>query len=65
MSFIKRDDATSITPPLSQAGGYVVVIVVGLVFAFGQHLDLDRDKDDLLTSSSNGLCDSSPQENSR
>ncbi|KAF8850323.1 Na+/proline symporter [Acephala macrosclerotiorum] len=33
-SFLKRDDATSITPPLSQAGGYVVVIVVGLVFAF-------------------------------
>ncbi|KAE8449346.1 hypothetical protein EG329_008247 [Mollisiaceae sp. DMI_Dod_QoI] len=35
MGFPKRDEsATSITPPLSEAGGYVVVIVVGLVFAF-------------------------------
>ncbi len=39
MGFPKRDEsATSITPPLSEAGGYVVVIVVGLVFAFGMSL---------------------------
>ncbi|KAL3417528.1 urea active transporter [Phlyctema vagabunda] len=35
MTLFERDDtATSITPPLSQAGGYVVVVVIGLVFAF-------------------------------
>lgn len=33
-----RDDAgsnTVVSPPLSQAAGYVVVVVVGLIIAFG------------------------------
>ncbi|KAH7311032.1 urea active transporter [Rhexocercosporidium sp. MPI-PUGE-AT-0058] len=35
MDMIRRDgSATSITPPLPQAGGYVVVVVIGLIFAF-------------------------------
>ncbi|KAH7372160.1 Na+/proline symporter [Cadophora sp. MPI-SDFR-AT-0126] len=33
---IKRDTSTGITPPLPQAGGYVVVVVIGLIFAFGE-----------------------------
>ncbi|KAG4433201.1 hypothetical protein IFR05_011309 [Cadophora sp. M221] len=34
MDLVRRDgSATSITPPLPQAGGYVVVVVIGLVFA--------------------------------
>lgn len=37
MEVLKRDgSATAITPPLPQAGGYVVVVVIGLVFAFGK-----------------------------
>lgn len=32
---IRRDTSTAITPPLPQAGGYVVVVVIGLIFAFG------------------------------
>ncbi|PVH75681.1 hypothetical protein DL98DRAFT_498023 [Cadophora sp. DSE1049] len=31
---VKRDGSTGITPPLPQAGGYVVVVVIGLIFAF-------------------------------
>ncbi|KAG4414140.1 hypothetical protein IFR04_012746 [Cadophora malorum] len=31
---IRRDTSTAITPPLPQAGGYVVVVVIGLIFAF-------------------------------
>ncbi|CAL3973009.1 unnamed protein product [Diplocarpon coronariae] len=33
MQLHKRESVTSITPPLPQVGGYVVVVVVGLVFA--------------------------------
>ncbi|OWP03751.1 urea active transporter [Marssonina coronariae] len=33
MQLRKRESVTSITPPLPQVGGYVVVVVVGLVFA--------------------------------
>lgn len=35
MALFQRADAstTSITPPLPQAGGYVVVVVIGLLFA--------------------------------
>jgi hypothetical protein len=37
MALYRRDgSATSIEPPLPQVGGYVVVVVVGLVFAFGE-----------------------------
>ena len=42
---IRRDNSTAITPPLPQSGGYVVVVVIGLIFAFGMlciapcHLD--------------------------
>jgi len=37
MELLRRNEsATSITPPLSQAAGYVVVVVIGLIFAFGK-----------------------------
>ncbi len=36
MEVLKRDGSTAITPPLPQAGGYVVVVVIGLIFAFGK-----------------------------
>lgn len=40
MGLSKRDgSSTAITPPLPQAGGYVVVVVIGLIFAFGGFLE--------------------------
>ena len=37
-SLYSRNDAgsdTVVSPPLSQAAGYVVIVVVGLIIAFG------------------------------
>lgn len=64
MVLFKRHDATSITPPLSEAGGYVVVIVVGLVFAFGMRQNIEFEMEELLTLTSNGLRNTSIEENS-
>ena len=37
MAILSREQtANGITPPLSQAGGYVVVVVIGLIFAFSK-----------------------------
>lgn len=33
---LKRADEVVVQPPLSQAVGYVVVVVIGLVIAFGK-----------------------------
>jgi len=35
-----RADEVAVRPPLSQAVGYVVVVVVGLVIAFGKSEDV-------------------------
>lgn len=37
-----RDGGATIQPPLPQAAGYVVVVVLGLVVALGMLPDLDR-----------------------
>jgi len=50
MTLLSRDgSATSITPPLSQAGGYVVVVVIGLIFAFSGFSDV-LDSNNLLST---------------
>lgn len=38
MDVVARDDTSdeALAPPLSQAVGYVVVVVVGLIIAFGK-----------------------------
>lgn len=49
--FQTRDGISTVPPPLSQAVGYVVVVVIGVIIALGKTVDISPSSSKLITRS--------------